>query len=243
MCATCSCAGAHDHDHPHRHGPAGETVPLGLASLDKHDRLAAANRAFFAARGIAAFNFTGSPGSGKTSLLEALIRELGEAPVAVIAADQETERDAARFRAAGAPVVQVNTHTGCHLDAEMVAKALRRLDPAPASLLFIENVGNLACPALVDLGERAKVAVLSVTEGEDKPLKYPHMFRAAEVLVLTKTDLLPHLDFDLAQCLANLRRVNPSLRVFQLSARDGRGVPELCRWIADDANAPEAEAG
>jgi hydrogenase nickel incorporation protein HypB len=211
--------------------------------LAKNNRLAAANRAFFGDRAIAAFNFTSSPGAGKTSLLEALIPRLGDVGVSVIEGDQETERDAERIRATGVRVVQINTRTGCHLDAEMVAKAVRRLDPPPESLMLIENVGNLVCPALFDLGERAKVVVMSVTEGEDKPLKYPHMFRAAQVLVITKTDLLPHLDFDLTGCLANARRVNPSLRVFQVSVRGGRGLTEFCRWIAAEASSPEAEAG
>src|SRR5262249_7884733 len=137
--------------------------------------------------------------------------------------------DAERIRATGCPVVQINTGSGCHLDAEMLGAALRRLDPPPRSLLLIENVGNLVCPALFDLGEHAKIVIMSVTEGEDKPLKYPHMFRAADVLVLSKTDLLPHLDFDVAQCLAHARRVNPRLEVVQLSATRGVGLED---WYA-----------
>jgi hydrogenase nickel incorporation protein HypB len=207
--------------------------------LAKNERIAADNRKRFATRGIAAFNFTSAPGSGKTSLLEVVVRELGgRVPLAVIEGDQETERDAERIRGAGAPVVQVNTGTGCHLDAEMVERALGRLQAPRASLLLIENVGNLVCPALFDLGEHAMVVVMSVTEGEDKPLKYPHMFRAAKVLVVTKTDLLPHLDFSLDACLANARRVNPALRVFRLSVRDGEGVGEFCAWMASQAAVP-----
>jgi hydrogenase nickel incorporation protein HypB len=250
MCPTCGC-GTDDHVHPvrpgHRHGNpperTGKVLRLEVNTRAKNDRVAAATRSFFEEQGIAAFNFTSSPGAGKTSLLEALIPRLGEVGVSVIEGDQETERDAARIRATGVRVVQINTRRGGHLDAEMVAKAVRRLDPPPASLMLIENVGNLVDPALIDLGERAKVVVMSVTEGEDKPLKYPHLFRAAQVLVITKTDLLPHLDFDLGTCLANVRRVNPSLRVFQVSVRGGRGLTDFCRWIAAEVSAPEAEAG
>jgi hydrogenase nickel incorporation protein HypB len=222
------------HGHAHAHAHAGRrTISVELDVLAKNDELAAQNRARFAERGIAVFNFTSAPGAGKTSLLEAVIRRLrAHVNLAVVEGDQETERDAERIRGAGAAAVQINTRTGCHLDAEMVKRAAAELDPPPGSLLLIENVGNLVCPALFDLGERAKVVVMSVTEGEDKPLKYPHMFRAAEVLVLTKTDLLPHLDFDLAQGLANARRVNPALRLFQLSVKDGSGVAAFCDWMA-----------
>jgi hydrogenase nickel incorporation protein HypB len=231
-----------DHVHPHR--PSADRAPPLVARavrtisieedvLARNDRIASENRAVFAARGIAAFNFTSSPGSGKTSLLETLIPRLAhQAPVAVIEGDQETTRDADRIRAAGAPVVQINTRTGCHLDAAMIRRATLELAPAAASLLLIENVGNLVCPALFDLGERAKVVLLSVTEGEDKPLKYPHMFRAADVAVLTKIDLLPYLDFDVGACIANVRRVNPGLRLFQVSSRDGNGIPALSDWMA-----------
>jgi hydrogenase nickel incorporation protein HypB len=223
----------HEHEHEQEEARARKTLRLETNVLAKNDVLAAENRALFASRHIAAFNFTSSPGAGKTSLLETCIRRLTpHVPVAVIEGDQETERDAARIRATGAPVVQINTRTGCHLDAQMVRVATTTLDPRPGSLLLIENVGNLVCPALFDLGERAMVVVMSVTEGEDKPLKYPHMFRAAKVVVLTKTDLLPHLDFDVTQCLANLRRVNPSLRLFQLSSRDGSGLPTFSGWLA-----------
>jgi hydrogenase nickel incorporation protein HypB len=253
MCATCGCSGlqghddehghlnVHGHDHGHGHGhdvehARGRTVSIERDVLAKNDAIAAANRRWFGERRIAAFNFTSAPGAGKTALLERLIRMLdGRVPVAVIEGDQETERDAARIRATGAPVVQINTGAGCHLDAEMVAGAARRLDPPPGSLLLIENVGNLVCPALFDLGERAKIVLLSVTEGEDKPLKYPHMFRAAEIAVVTKVDLLPYLDFDLGQCVANLRRVNPHHRAFAVSNRDGAGLAALSDWIGSQA--------
>jgi hydrogenase nickel incorporation protein HypB len=250
MCATCGCgageadghdhADAHHHDHPHPHDHAHpfitrapRTISLEQAVLAKNDRIAAENRTSFDAHGITSFNLTSSPGSGKTSLLETLIPRLSQrVPVSVIEGDQETARDAERIRATGAPVVQINTRTGCHLDAAMVRDAARTLAPAASSVLLIENVGNLVCPALFDLGERAKVVLLSVTEGEDKPLKYPHMFRAADVTVLTKIDLLPHLDFDVDQCVANVRRVNPTTRLFQVSSRDGQGIAALCDWMA-----------
>jgi hydrogenase nickel incorporation protein HypB len=160
-----------------------------------------------------------------------MIRDLArEMPLAVIEGDQETENDANRIRATGCRAVQINTGAGCHLDAERVGKAARALEPMRGSVVFIENVGNLVCPAMFDLGERAKVVVLSVTEGEDKPVKYPHMFRASEVMVLSKTDLLPHLDFDVDLCVANARRVNPRLRIFPVSVRSGEGLEAFYAW-------------
>jgi hydrogenase nickel incorporation protein HypB len=202
-------------------------------ALAMNDRLAARNRALFTARNIAAFNFTSAPGSGKTTLLQALIKRIGgRFPLAVIEGDQETARDADRIRTTGAPVVQINTRTGCHLDAQMVNAAVMALDPPRDSLLLIENVGNLVCPALFDLGERAKAVMLSVTEGEDKPLKYAHMFRAAAIAVLSKIDLLPHVDFDVDACLANIQLVNPDLRIFLVSAKDGTGVAEFSDFMA-----------
>jgi hydrogenase nickel incorporation protein HypB len=207
-------------------------VALEQDILAKNDAIAAENRQALAQRQIAALNVVSAPGSGKTSLLEAVIRRLsGRIDLSVIEGDQETERDADRIRAAGCSVIQINTRSGCHLDAEMVRGALAKLAPHAQSLLLIENVGNLVCPALFDLGERHKVAVLSVTEGEDKPLKYPHMFRAASVLVLTKIDLLPHLEFDVEACLSNARRVNPALIIFALSAKTGDGVTTFCDWL------------
>jgi hydrogenase nickel incorporation protein HypB len=218
--------------HAHEHERA-RRISLEQDVLAKNDRLAAKNRALFTARNIAAFNLTSSPGSGKTTLLQALIKQIGgRFPLAVIEGDQETARDADRIRETGAPVVQINTRTGCHLDARMVSAAVSALDPPRGSLLLIENVGNLVCPALFDLGERAKAVIFSVTEGEDKPLKYPHMFRAAGIVVLTKIDLLPHLDFDLDECLANLRRVNPDARIFQTSSKDGTGLAAFSDFMA-----------
>ncbi len=176
---------------------------------------------------MVAWNVMSSPGAGKTTLLERTIRDLGtELPISVIEGDQATRRDAERIQTAGGRVVQINTGSGCHLDASMLAEALRRLDPPARSVVLIENVGNLVCPALFDLGEHRRIVLLSVTEGEDKALKYPHMFRASDVLVLTKVDLLPYLSFDVDQCLAYARRINPRLEVLQLSATRGDGLDQ-----------------
>jgi len=242
MCATCGCSetehGGHEHAHPHEHGhDHGERTRVRLERevLEKNNRLAAGVRQRLAERGILALNLVSAPGAGKTTVLERTIREL-KATVAtyVIEGDQETDRDAARIRAAGAAgAVQVNTGTGCHLDAEMVGRALERLDPPPGSLLFIENVGNLVCPALFDLGEQAKVVILSVTEGDDKPLKYPHMFRASQLMLLNKIDLLPHVAFDVEGCRTVARRVNPTLETLTLSATHGDGLAAWYTWLLE----------
>ncbi len=233
----------HDHDHHHdHHHPHTQTVDLETRVLAKNDALAAQNRAWFAGREILALNLVSSPGSGKTTLLERTIRELQrELSLFVIEGDQETANDAERIRAAGAPVVQINTGTGCHLDADMVARGLERLAPTVGATVMIENVGNLVCPALFDLGERAKVAILSVTEGEDKPLKYPHMFRAAEVMVINKVDLLPYVDFDVPRAIANAKSINPAITTLQVSARSGEGLPTWYEWIR--SHRPAARPG
>jgi hydrogenase nickel incorporation protein HypB len=217
--------------------------------LGENGRIAARNRARFAAHGVTALNFVSSPGSGKTTLLCATIEALRvrapQWPVAVIEGDQQTTFDADRIRATGAPALQVNTGKGCHLDAPMVAEAFDRLHDGKTgarSLLFIENVGNLVCPAMWDLGEAAKVAILSVTEGEDKPLKYPDMFAAASVMLLNKIDLLPHLRFDVQRCIDFARRVNPRIEVLQLSAVTGEGMDAWLDWLARTA-APASIAG
>lgn len=227
---------SHDHDHSHDHGhPTDAVVELETRILAKNDALAAKNRAWFAGREILALNLVSSPGSGKTTLLERTIRDLkGELKLYVVEGDQATANDGERIRAAGAPAVQVNTGTGCHLEADMVARGLAELKPTLGSVVMIENVGNLVCPAMFDLGERAKVVILSVTEGEDKPLKYPHMFRAAEIMILNKTDLLPHLDFDVARAVANAREVNPDIKVFQVSARNGDGLQDWYGWLRNE---------
>jgi hydrogenase nickel incorporation protein HypB len=234
----------HDHQHPHEdthehpHAdadrPAQEhrTIRLEQDLLAKNDRLAERNRGWFDGRQILAINLMSAPGAGKTTLLERTIRDLGgELPLCVIEGDQETLRDAERIRATGAKVVQINTGTGCHLDAAMLSRALRELDPPLKSVVMIENVGNLVCPALFDLGEAARVVIMSVTEGEDKPLKYPHMFRAADAMILSKADLLPHLEFDLQRCLEYARRVNPRMECLQLSATRGAGMDSWYAWL------------
>lgn len=234
---------SHDHPHGHRHGHAhahahaphaqdARVVALETAVLAANDRQATRNRGWFEGRGVVALNLVSSPGAGKTALLERTIRDLGGAPpVCVIEGDQMTENDAQRIRAAGARAVQINTGAGCHLEADMVGEAARALNPAPGALLMIENVGNLVCPAAFDLGEDAKVAILSVTEGEDKPLKYPDMFTAARLAILNKTDLAPHCDADLDLYEANLRRVNPAITVLRVSARTGEGMAAWLDWL------------
>jgi len=232
---------AHDHHHQdHRHAGAqpssARTMQLEQDLLAKNNRLAERNRGWLEGEGIVAWNLMSSPGAGKTTLLERTILDLGkELAISVIEGDQETALDAERIRATGCPVVQINTGSGCHLDAAMVAAALKKIAPAPGSVLLIENVGNLVCPALFDLGERGKVVIMSVTEGDDKPLKYPHMFRASDVMVLNKIDLLPHVSFGVERCLASARRVNPRLVIFQLSATRGDGLAGWYAWLRSRA--------
>ena len=233
----------HNHDHVHDHHHTTPMVELEARILAKNDSLAAKNRAWFAGRDILALNFVSSPGAGKTALLERTIRDLqDELPLFVVEGDQATSNDAERIRGAGAPVVQLNTGTGCHLEADMIARGLMDLKPSAGSIVLIENVGNLVCPAMFDLGERAKVAILSVTEGEDKPLKYPHMFRAASVILLNKIDLLPHLDFDVDSAIANARTVNPDIVVLQVSARTGEGTAQWYQWLRTEVVAARAAA-
>ncbi|MCW5808950.1 MAG: hydrogenase nickel incorporation protein HypB [Deltaproteobacteria bacterium] len=226
MCRTCGC-GAADHDHHHRP----RRIALETDLLARNDRIAEALRARFEHDGIAVLNLIGAPGAGKTALLEHTLRKLPAASIAVIEGDQATDRDARRIAATGRRVVQVNTGAGCHLEASMIERRLGELGLARRSLLFVENVGNLVCPALFDLGERAKVAVVSVAEGEDKPLKYPHVIRAAAALVVTKMDLAPHVDADPALLIENARRVNPDLAVFPVAAARGEGLAEWCAWL------------
>ena len=226
----------HEHAHHHSHAPgmdAKRVVQIEQDILAKNNAYAQANRAQFAAQGIFALNLVSSPGSGKTTLLCKTIRMLGEQPLAVIEGDQQTSQDAERIRATGAKAIQINTGKGCHLDAHMVGHALQRLELADQSLLLIENVGNLVCPAAFDLGEAHKVAVLSVTEGEDKPIKYPDMFRAASVMLLNKVDLLPYLSYDVNAAIAFARKVNPRIRVIQVSATTGQGMDEWLQFLRD----------
>ena len=250
MCTTCGCGSdevrvtplgttgtpqpghdhAHAHGHPHDHDHP-QTIDIREAVLGKNDDLAEDNRAWLAARRMAAVNLMSSPGAGKTSLLERSIRELPAGTVQVIEGDQETTFDAERIRSAGAEAVQVNTGAGCHLDATMVRRALESLSPRHDALVFIENVGNLVCPALFDLGERARVVVISVTEGDDKPLKYPHMFAAADLVVVNKTDLLPYVDFDVDRFRAAATTLNPDVEFVLLSVRDGTNVDKWYDWL------------
>jgi hydrogenase nickel incorporation protein HypB len=223
----------HEHEHPEQRSKP-RTIRLEQDLLAKNNLLAERNRGWLEGREILALNLMSSPGAGKTTLLERTLRDLcNEAAISVIEGDQETTLDAARIRAAGCPVIQINTGSGCHLDAQMIAGALKALNPQPHSLVMIENVGNLVCPALFDLGEAGKVVIMSVTEGEDKPLKYPHMFQAAQLMLLNKIDLLPHLNFEVARCLEFARRVNPNLLVLQLSAITGAGLGEWYSWLRE----------
>jgi hydrogenase nickel incorporation protein HypB len=254
MCATCGCSGDtvlvdlvhdHDHDRTHDHGhghghdhghshpvPETRTVTLEQAVLARNDKLAERNREWLAQHRILAVNLMSSPGAGKTTLLERTIRELGiQVPVSVIEGDQETVLDADRIRATGAPAVQINTGSGCHLDAQMLAGGLKTLAPPDGSVVLIENVGNLVCPALFDLGEQARVVITSVTEGAEKPRKYPQMFRAADLVLLNKVDLLPYVNFHVDDFLDGARRANPGVKVLYLSATTGEGIADWYGWL------------
>jgi hydrogenase nickel incorporation protein HypB len=253
MCATCGCSDGpgvrvtdlrhghghghppdqpHDHGQAHDHGDAGRVVTLEQDVLAGNDRLAARNRVALARRGILALNLMSSPGSGKTTLLVRTLTDLGAGlPISVVEGDQETLLDAERIGATGARVVQVNTGAGCHLDAAMLADAVAVLDPPDGSLLLVENVGNLVCPALFDLGEAARVVVMSVTEGADKPLKYPHMFRTADLVLINKIDLLPYVEFDVARCVDGARRARPGVEVIEVSATRGDGLDGWYAWL------------
>jgi hydrogenase nickel incorporation protein HypB len=231
----------HGHHHHHDHGPKHAHAP-GLTQarmvqieqdiLAKNNRYADENRCYFADRGMLALNLVSSPGSGKTTLLtETITRLQGELDIAVIEGDQQTARDADRIRATGVQAVQINTGKGCHLDAHRVGHALESMKLPNHSLLFIENVGNLVCPSAFDLGEAHKVVILSTTEGEDKPIKYPDMFHAADLMILNKIDLLPYLDFDSEQCIRYAKQVNPKIKVLSLSAKTGEGMESWLKWL------------
>ncbi len=224
----------HSHEAKHEHDRSGEARRISVERdvMERNGRVAALNRARFAADGTFVLNLMSSPGSGKTTLLVRTLEALrGGRPLAVIEGDQHTSLDAERIRATGTPAIQVNTGKACHLDAEMVKRALDSLSGRAGGTLFIENVGNLVCPAGFDLGEAKKVVIASVTEGEDKPLKYPEMFAVADVVVVSKIDLVSALGFDVAQLIANVRRVNPRAEVFQVSARTGQGFDGWLRWL------------
>ena len=232
---------AHDHDHehdddqPHTHG-RGILVEQDI--LRKNRLLAERNRGYFEAKGILALNLVSSPGSGKTSLLERTIGELGgELSFFVIEGDQQTMRDADRIESAGAPVVQVNTGDGCHLDSDMVNRALGKLEVSENAVLMIENVGNLVCPSLFDLGESLRVVIMSVTEGDDKPIKYPTMFHTSDICIINKTDLLPYVDFDCAKAREYGLQVNHHLQFFELSVKTGEGMESWYEWLREQRKA------
>ncbi|WKJ89909.1 hydrogenase nickel incorporation protein HypB [Methylomonas montana] len=261
MCGVCGCGEGqihshdelhdhehahdhnHDHGHQHHHEHTAEhshapgltqarMVQIEQDILAKNSRYAEENRRYFSERGMLALNLVSSPGSGKTTLLtETILRLKDELSIAVIEGDQQTARDADRIRATGVPALQINTGKGCHLDAHRVGHGLESLNLPEHSLLFIENVGNLVCPSAFDLGEAHKVVILSVTEGEDKPIKYPDMFHAADLMILNKTDLLPHLDFDSAQSIQYAKQVNPRIKVLSLSAKTGEGMENWLTWL------------
>jgi hydrogenase nickel incorporation protein HypB len=227
---------AHEHTHEHPHEPATKNVAMFQALLDKNDRQAERNRGFFQAKGLLVLNVLSSPGSGKTTLLQKTAEALrGRLRMAVIVGDLATDNDAARLRAAGIPVVQITTGTVCHLESDMVSRAMEKLDLNALDLLVIENVGNLVCPASYDLGEALRVVLLSVTEGEDKPLKYPPIFHSAQVALITKCDLAEACGFDRAQALANLRQISHHATLLELSAKSGQGMEEWGELLVKEA--------
>ncbi len=244
MCGICGCGQPHEHQHSHGHSHKHDyeggqdmaqqrRLQVELDLFSQNNRYAEANREYFAQRNLLVLNLVSSPGSGKTALLtETLKHQVGQVPLAVIEGDQQTHHDADRIRETGADAVQINTGKLCHLDAHGVGHAMEQLPELHNGILYIENVGNLVCPAGFDLGEAAKVVVLSVTEGDDKPLKYPNMFHAARLMILNKIDLLPHVDFDVQACIEYARRINPEIEVVQLSARTGEGMDTWLNWLA-----------
>lgn len=255
MCSICGCghgevqieggsanpSQSHDHHHDHgasSHGENGNRlIQLEQDILAKNNAFAAENRAKLAQRGSLALNLVSSPGSGKTTLLVKTIEMMRDQfDCCVVEGDQQTSADADRIRAAGAPAIQINTGKGCHLDGHMVGHALDNLDPADGAIVFIENVGNLVCPAPFDLGENHKVVILSVTEGDDKPLKYPDIFAASDLMLINKVDLAPYVDFDIDLAIANARRINPKIGALKLSARTGEGMQTWADWIAAARN-------
>ncbi|RLD32749.1 MAG: hydrogenase accessory protein HypB [Bacteroidetes bacterium] len=223
-----------DHGHHHHHHEDGREVVLEQDILHKNNLLAERNRGFFEARNIRAINMVSSPGSGKTTLLEKTITDMkADISFFIVEGDQQTMNDAKRIEATGAPVVQVNTGSGCHLDASMVNRAVKELEIAENSILVIENVGNLVCPAMFDLGESYRVVVISVTEGDDKPIKYPDMFRTSNICIINKTDLLPYVDFDVEKAKDYALRVNHHLKFFELSAKSGEGMDAWYEWLKE----------
>jgi hydrogenase nickel incorporation protein HypB len=259
MCDTCGCSDSdqgyeilepgtennlsdqqnkegHSHGHGHGHGHGGsETISIASPVLSKNNLMAERNRGYFEAKNIRAFNLVSSPGSGKTTLLESLIKKLKDKiEIMVIEGDQQTVNDANRINQAGAKALQINTGNGCHLDADMVNDAVKKLHPGNNTILFIENVGNLVCPALFDLGEKSRIVIGSVTEGEDKPLKYPNMFETSQLCIINKTDLLPYLNFNVEKFKENALRINHHLDFLEVSATKGDGIENVIEWVLAD---------
>jgi hydrogenase nickel incorporation protein HypB len=234
MCATCGCSSdMHDHhDHNHDHSHFKKIVDVEQDILHQNNLLGERNRGYFEAKNILALNLVSSPGSGKTSLLERTLTDLkGELDFYVIEGDQRTTRDADRIHATGTKVTQINTGKGCHLDAHMILHALQGMKPKGNSVMFIENVGNLVCPSMFDLGEKERVVIMSVTEGEDKPLKYPDMFHSSTICIINKTDLLPYVPFNLEKAKEYIKQVNHKMPVIEVSCTTGAGLPEWYSWL------------
>jgi len=251
MCATCGCDADgnvtmhepghhHDNNDHHSHDHHKKVVAVEKDVLNENNLLAERNRGYFEAKNILALNLVSSPGSGKTSLLERTLTDLkGELEFAVIEGDQQTTNDADRIHATGTKVVQINTGKGCHLDAHMVMHAVQGMKPKQNGVLFIENVGNLVCPAMFDLGEKERVVIISVTEGDDKPLKYPDMFYSSTLCIINKTDLLPYVPFDIEKVKVNAKKVNHKLEIIELSCTNGEGLQIWYDWLKSKVLAPE----
>jgi hydrogenase nickel incorporation protein HypB len=253
MCATCGCDSGgkttyhlvenpqqHSHGHHHAHSPQKTIIDVEQDVLSQNNLLAQRNRGYFDAKNMLALNLVSSPGSGKTSLLERTLTDLkGQLEFAVIEGDQQTNNDADRIQATGTKVTQINTGKGCHLDAHMILHALQGLKPKENSVLFIENVGNLVCPAMFDLGENERVVIISVTEGDDKPLKYPDMFHSSTLCIINKTDLLPYVPFSMDKVKANAKKVNPQLEIIELSCISGEGLTLWYNWLKSKVLQPE----
>jgi hydrogenase nickel incorporation protein HypB len=243
MCATCGCDGGsshHHHDHEHGHSHSKTILNVEKDILHENNLLAQRNRGYFDAKNILALNLVSSPGSGKTSLLERTLTDLkNDQTFYVVEGDQQTTRDADRIHATGTKVTQINTGKGCHLDAHMVMHALQGLKPVSDSILFIENVGNLVCPAMFDLGEKERVVIISVTEGEDKPIKYPDMFHTSQLCVINKIDLLPYVPFSVEKVKEYARQVNPNLEFIEVSCTSGEGLDKWYHWLKTKVLAPE----
>ena len=243
MCATCGCSSdqQHEHDdHHHHHHDQKTVIDVERDILHQNNLLAERNRGYFDAKNILCLNLVSSPGSGKTSLLEKTLTDLkGELDFVVIEGDQQTTNDADRIHATGTKVTQINTGKGCHLDSHMIFHALQGLKPKENSVLFIENVGNLVCPAMFDLGEKERVVIMSVTEGDDKPLKYPDMFHTSTLCIINKTDLLPYVPFDINKAKENAKKVNHKLEIIEVSCTSGEGLSQWYDWLKSKVPVPE----